>query len=331
MPAASDLAFLITGASTGVGYETASSLAASGKRVIVTARTQDKADDSIRRLRAAHPTLELNLTGYPLELTDFASIEALATTLAALPSLQLHCLICNAGSNKSGECHGLQLLWVNNYLGHFHLTRLLLPLLQRTSRSTGVDSVVVQVSSVMHRTTSADNMLRTAIRGDSSFQPQSYSCSKLAQVMLAFELQRRYGTRQQPDGRVAAVAVNPGAVNSSIWRYIPTPLTYITGPLFRLLMLTPAQGAHTSVYAATVPPPPEGRLDYLSPYWAVDWSQWVSSLLDWWMPGFLAAPTKSEANQDAYDEEKCRVLWELSEQQCRSITGKDCYRSGQIE
>ena len=323
MPAPA-LSFLITGASTGVGFETASSLAAAGKHVIITARTQVKVDSTIQKLRATHSSLSLSVTGYPLELTDFASIESLVGKLSALPSLNLHCLICNAGSNQRGECYGLQLLWINNYLGHYHLTRLLLPLLQRSSRSTGQDSQVVQVASVMHRLSSADSMLTAAIRCDS--RPGSYSHSKLAQVMFAFELQRRYGTRQQPNGRVTAVAVNPGAVNSDIWRYIRPPISYVTAPLFHLLFLTPAQGALTSLYAATASPPPEGRLDYLTPYWAVDWWSWLNSVCDIWGPAFLAAPTKSQANEDAYDEVQCRELWELSEQQCRSISEKDCYK-----
>ena len=321
---ASTLSFLITGASSGVGFETASALAAAGKHIIITARTQDKVDSTLQRLRAAHSTLTLTLSGYPLELTDFTSIESLAATLSALPSLKIHCLICNAGSNHRGECHGLQLLWINNYLGHYHLTRLLLPLLQRTSRTTGHDSIVIQVASVMHRMTSADSMLADAIRSEK--RPRAYSHSKLAQVMFAFELQRRYGTRRQPNGRVAAVAVNPGAVNSDIWRHISKPLTYITAPLFRLLFLTSAQGALTSLYAATASPPPEGRLDYLTPYWAIDRWTWLNTICDVWAPWCLIAPTKSEANDDAYDEAKCRELWELSELQCRSISGKDCYK-----
>ena len=317
----SALSFLITGASSGVGFESASSLAASGRHVIITARTQDKVDATIRRLRAAHSTLTLYVTGYPLELTDFTSIESLVATLSALPSLSLHCLVCNAGSNLRGECHGLQLLWVNNYLGHYHLTRLLLPLMQRTSRTTGQDSVIVQVASVMHRLSSAESMLADAIRSDS--RPGSYSHSKLAQVMFAFELQHRYGSRQQPDGRVAAVAVNPGAVNTDIWRHIPTLFTYITAPLFHLMFLTPKQGALTTTYAATATPPPDGRLDYLTPYTSFERWSWLNGLLDLWWP--FVSPTKTEANADAYDEERCRELWELSEQQCRSISGKDCY------
>ena len=317
------LSFLITGASGGIGFEAASSLAAAGRHVIITARTQEKVNKTIQKLRTAHPALSLSVTGYPLELTDFTSIESLAATLSALPSLKLHCLICNAGANNRGECYGLQLLWVNNYLGHYHLTRLLLPLLQRTSRTTGQDNIVIQVASVMHRMSTADSMLTAAIRSDD--RPRAYAHSKLAQVMFAFELQRRYGGREQPNGRVAAVAVNPGAVDTDIWRFVPTPLTYITAPLFRLAFLTPAQGALTTLYAATAPPPPDGRLDYLTPYWATERSTWLNSAFDWWAPGFLVAPNKSEANEDAYDEDKCRELWELSEQQCRLISGKDCY------
>ena len=325
MPKAMALSYLITGASSGVGFETASALAAAGNHVIITARTKAKVTATIDKIRTTHHTHTLSITGYPLELTDFTSIEALATTLSSLPQLNLHCLICNAGSNERGESHGLQLLWVNNYLGHYHLTRLLLPLLQQSSLSTGEDSVVVQVSSVMHRLSSGASMLSSAIRSDNT--RMAYSHSKLAQVMLAFELQHRYGTQQPEAGRVAALAVNPGAVNTPIWRRIPHLLTYITAPLFTALMLTPAQGALTSLYAALAQPPPEGRLDYLTPYWTNSWVGLLNGLGDAWGPSCLIAPIKSRASEDCYDEVMCKELWELSEQQCRSISGKDCYNT----
>jgi short-subunit dehydrogenase len=111
--------YLITGGAGGIGFETASSLAKAGHPVILTARSQSKADEAAHRLKSRHPALHLTLLPLPLDLCDFDSIESLCAELDRR-QIVLHCLICNAGAASTDETvsHGLSKLWINNFLGH---------------------------------------------------------------------------------------------------------------------------------------------------------------------------------------------------------------------
>ena len=94
--------YLITGAASGVGFETACTLASSHYSVIVTARSQAKADDAVRRIQRRFPSKPLTLLAMPLDLCNLSSIEALAAALTDR-QLPLRCLICNAGATKTNE------------------------------------------------------------------------------------------------------------------------------------------------------------------------------------------------------------------------------------
>ena len=304
---------LITGAAGGIGFETASNLAGRGAPVIVTARSQEKADDALRRITARFPKRQLDLLALPLDLCDLNSIDALCASLAER-DLLLRCLICNAGSGGArGSVYGLQKLWVNNFLGHFHLVRSLMPLLQKTARYSGECSRIVHVSSVMHRFSSAQALLSDVENRRRS--RRVYAHSKLAQVLFSFELHRRYFTH--PDGGVASVAVNPGGVNSTIWRYIPPPLSWVTTVLFRVIWLDCEEGSRTSVYATSMPVE-EGGQYYLTPYHASS-NAWLNAALDVW--GWSASPKLSRANSDAYSLDATERLWQLCETQIKDIKG----------
>ena len=166
----------------------------------------------------------------------------------------------------------------------------------------------------MHRA-SNNAALFTDIEGRGHSGLTLYSHTKYAQVLFSFELHRRYFTH--PAGSVASVAVNPGAVNSEIWRYIPPPLSWLSSVVFRILFLDCEQGSRTSVYAATLPVE-EGRLDYVTPYLTSDW-RWLAGKLDvWWI---TASPRLTPANEDAYSTDAADRLWRLSEQQIKRIRG----------
>ena len=128
--------YLITGSAGGVGFETACALASTHHSVIVTARSQTKADDAVRRIQQRFPSKSLSLLAMPLDLCDLSSIEGLVAALTER-HVALRCVICNAGAATGAtdkKVWGLPFLWVNNFLGHYHLVRLLMPNLQKTSQ-----------------------------------------------------------------------------------------------------------------------------------------------------------------------------------------------------
>jgi NAD(P)-dependent dehydrogenase (short-subunit alcohol dehydrogenase family) len=209
----------------------------------------------------------------------------------------LHALVLNAGvgyvkrEDRITE-DGFETHFQVNYLAHFLLTQLLLPVLKKTPGSR-----VVALSSVTHRQgkTKWEDLVK---KTDAS----SYPSSKLALTLLAFELPARTG--------VASVAVNPGAVMSDIWRWMkPTCTNKLKKCLMSAMFLTPAQGSATSVYGATADVPTEETV-YVSPYP-------VNTLksFDWWGP--YVGPTVCRADPNVYDKNKRSYLWEYSTQLCQ--------------
>ena len=192
------------------------------------------------------------------------------------------------------QSEGFERTFATNFLGHFLLAQSLLDTLKFTSAAApsvgggGAPAVrVVCLGSVTHRLIARAPDWPAVIAGSSALRKSQYALSKFAAIAFAAELQRRLvGTG------VAAVAVNPGAVRSTIWRNCSRANLCWLSPLMRLTFLTPEQGSATSVAAATAPDVGGVRLDgassahpaaggggggaggvvYLSPYaWAPRW------------------------------------------------------------
>lgn len=158
-------------------------------------------------------------------------------------------------------------------MGHYLLATRLLDTLKFTAAAApsvggGIAPAVrvVCLGSVTHRLISAAPDWPAVLLGKSALRRSQYALSKFAAVSFAAELQRRLA-----GSGVAAVAVNPGAVRSTIWRNCSQGNMCWLGPLMRLTFLTPEQGSATSVAAATALEVGGVRLDgaapvYLSPY-----------------------------------------------------------------
>lgn len=247
----------------------------------------------------------------PLDLASLDSVRAFARHVRQHYSSGIDVLVNNAGRNTNGEpldyCshHGgkrqqqkpkhqsLDLLFQSNFLGHFLLTAELMPLLLLASSSGSGSGApparVVNVSSVMHHfadmgdVTSVGAWKDTALAADAATNKNStYARSKLAAVLLTGELNRRYNgnrseSKRKEGNTIQSVAVNPGAVNSDIWRDYPRLLD----PVHRLLYLTNEQGCRTSVAACVLEDIPDNTLfPYLQPYWQLfDSSSNISSPL----------------------------------------------------
>jgi NAD(P)-dependent dehydrogenase (short-subunit alcohol dehydrogenase family) len=233
---------VITGANTGLGYETAAALAAKGAHVVLAVRNTDKGQAAADLISRRSPGASVAVQ--ELDLTSLASIRAAAEQLrAAHDSIDL--LINNAGvmfTPKSTTKDGFELQFGTNHLGHFAFTGLLL---EHIVAAPG--SRVVTVSSVGHR------FARNGIRFDDLQWEKDYSRvgaygqAKLANLMFTYELQRRL----QGTDTIAAAA-HPGGSRTELTRNLPPLLgavTKLAEPLFQ-----PAEmGALPQLRAATDP------------------------------------------------------------------------------
>ena len=229
---------VVTGANTGLGFETARRLAERGASVVLAVRDPQKGKQAAARING-------DVSVQELDLTSLASVRAAAADLRAThPRIDL--LINNAGvmyTPRQTTRDGFELQFGTNHLGHFALTGLLLDLLLPVPGSR-----VVTVSSTGHR-------IRAAIHFDDLQWERSYSRigaygqSKLANLMFTYELQRRLA----PHGTTAALAAHPGTSNTELVRNAPAivrvPVTWIAP-----LVTQPATaGALPSLRAATDP------------------------------------------------------------------------------
>jgi WW domain-containing oxidoreductase len=233
---------LITGATSGIGLETARILAVRGAHVLVTGRTLDKA-------RAACARLPGRATPLACELADFDRVAECAARVNQL-GVPLDMLICNAGIMAPPELElirGLEKQFVVNHLGHFLLVSRLLDAVRAAPAGR-----VVMVSSSAHRWAPPGGIAFNNLTGDKGYEPRVfYGQSKLANALVARELARRLrGTR------TTANAVHPGLIVTNIIRYIPKwqqLLAPMIGPLLRSRIKTTPQGAATTCYVAAHP------------------------------------------------------------------------------
>ena len=123
---------LITGANTGIGKVTATTLAQQGAQVFIACRPGPRSDTALAAIRAAAPGASVNLL--PLDLGDLASVRQCAQAFLAR-GLPLHLLINNAGvaGAKGITASGFELGFGTNHIGHFLLTQLLLPCLKASA------------------------------------------------------------------------------------------------------------------------------------------------------------------------------------------------------
>jgi NAD(P)-dependent dehydrogenase (short-subunit alcohol dehydrogenase family) len=216
---------VITGANTGLGFETAAALAATGAEVVLAVRNVDKGKEAARRIEQA--TEGASVAIQELDLTSLDSVRAAADQLRSRHDT-IDLLINNAGvmwTPKSTTKDGFELQFGTNHLGHFAFTGLLLDRLLPVPGSR-----IVTVSSLGHR-------IRAAIHFDDLQADRSYSRvgaygqSKLANLMFTYELQRQLTGRN-----TIAVAAHPGGSRSELTRNLPRPLTPVVTvlePLFQ--------------------------------------------------------------------------------------------------
>lgn len=247
----SGMTAVVTGANSGLGYESMRVLALRGAHVIGTARTFEKAAEACASVAG-------QTTPVALELTDFPSVVACATMIAAL-GRPLDILLCNAGVMEvptAEQINGIERHFVTNHLGHFLLTQRLLPQLKAAPQGR-----VVVVSSGAYKQAPAAGIEFDNLSGERDYEPRkAYGQSKLANYLFVRELARRVeGTR------VTANALQPGVIMTNLGRYLPWYQIVTAKLVGWTFMKSVEAGASTQVYLATWP-----RLANVSGYFFKD-------------------------------------------------------------
>lgn len=275
---------VVTGANTGLGFETAQVLAARGASVVLAVRDIEKGKRAAARIAGTAPGA--NVMVQPLDLTSLDSIRAAAGELRARhPRIDL--LINNAGvmfTPNQTTRDGFELQFGTNHLGHFALTGLLLEQMLPVPGSR-----VVTVSSAAHRIRARINF--DDLQWERSYSKvAAYSQSKLANLMFTYELQRRLSGA----GTTIAVAAHPGLANTELTRNTPA----ITAFFFaRVMSQNAAMGALPVLRAATDPGVLGGQ--YYGP------------------GGFFGTrgyPKLAESSRQSHDTAIQRRLWTVSEE-----------------
>jgi NAD(P)-dependent dehydrogenase (short-subunit alcohol dehydrogenase family) len=229
---------IVTGANTGLGFETARALAERGASVVLAVRDVEKGKRAAARITGDVAVQEL-------DLTSLESVRAAAADLRAAHQ-RIDLLINNAGvmyTPKQTTRDGFEMQFGTNHLGHFALTGLLLDRLLPVAGSR-----VTTVSSVGHRIQAAIHF--DDLQWERSYgRAAAYGQSKLANLMFTYELQRRLTAH----GTTAAVAAHPGMSNTELARNSPAlvrlPLTWFAP----LITQNASMGALPTLRAATDP------------------------------------------------------------------------------
>jgi NAD(P)-dependent dehydrogenase (short-subunit alcohol dehydrogenase family) len=237
---------VVTGANSGLGYVTARELARNGARVTLACRDEVRGREAVARLVAEVPNADVELRS--LDMASLASIRAFADGVqASYPAVDL--LVNNAGVMaipRRETADGFEMQFGTNHLGHFALTGLLLPLMVNQP-----EARVVTVSSNAHK---PGSMNFDDIMHERSYRRwKVYSDSKLANLLFAFELQRRLSA---VDASLISVAAHPGTAATNLVKpgaegNIIKQTVMTVG--VRLVGQSEAQGALPQLYAATAP------------------------------------------------------------------------------
>ncbi len=284
---------IVTGANSGIGFETAAELAGHGATVIMACRNPDKANQAADRIRERRPRGDLQVM--QLDVSDLDSVRSFAQAFTSR-FVQLDILCNNAGimggPQISRTKQGFELMFGTNHLGHFALTGQLLDALKVSPGAR-----VISVTSMAHRNIKGLNL------DDPNFEHtpyrifDAYAKSKLANLTFNLELNRRLKAAGLD---ICAAAAHPG--------YTATNITTGANPegnklkafavwLGDILIAMPAhKGALPTLYAATAPDIEGG--EYIGPNGPFQ---------------FAGPPARVKYKETAADPQAGRRLWEISE------------------
>jgi len=277
---------LITGANTGIGKETAKQLAALDAEIVMVCRNEEKGEKAKQEIIQA--TSNQNIEIMICDLASLKDVKRFSENFLNKHS-KLHVLINNAGTfhmKRTETNDGYESTFAVNYLSHFYLSRLLLPLLKKS-----FPSRIINLSSDIHKyfgIKMKDLMLERRYSGQ-----QAYSNSKTAMILFTYKLARELG-----DSEVTVNAVNPGHVDTQMTTVgLPKWFTRIRDLIVKHQI--PEEGARTSVKVA------------------------ISNERGFVSGKYFSKGKERKSGRITYDITKQDLLWDLSNQLIEKAIGKE--------
>jgi NAD(P)-dependent dehydrogenase (short-subunit alcohol dehydrogenase family) len=289
VPALTGKTIIVTGGNSGLGYESVKAFAEKGAQVVLACRSLEKGD------KAKAVILQHHLKGIidvaELDLADLESVRRFGNYFQKNYD-RLDVLLNNAGIMTTPYFttkDGFEGQIGTNHLGHFALTGLLLPVLEKTPKSR-----VVNVSSVAHKQGKMDfsNLLFDNGKGYSPMK--AYGRSKLANLLFTYELQRFFESNKTDS---ISVAAHPGVSQTDLFRYLDEKWYFrLVRPLFNAVFQEGKMGALPQIRASVDPHVNGGEF--------------------YGTNGFMELkgyPVKVQSNSRSHSLEDARKLWEVSE------------------
>ncbi|KAF5818998.1 putative very-long-chain 3-oxoacyl-CoA reductase [Helianthus annuus] len=244
------LTAIVTGASSGIGLETASVLAMRGVHVIMAVRNLEVGQKVKAGICAKTPNAKLDVM--ELDLSSQASVRKFAADYIA-KDLPLNILILNAGIMSPPftlSQDNIELQFATNHIGHFLLTNLLLDTMKKTSTKSQKEGRIVVVSSDLHKMSYPEGIRFDKINDEKSYSAfYAYGQSKLANALHAKELARRL---QEERANVTVNSLHPGVIKTNLTRNQGIVVSFFSRLALSFLKNIP-QGAATSCYVALHP------------------------------------------------------------------------------
>ncbi len=293
MPDQTGKVAIVTGANSGLGFETVRGLARKNAQVVMACRDLKKGGAALQKIRQEFPAAKIELI--QLDLADLDSVHSFVDTFKQRYDW-LNILCNNAGImaiplRKTKQ--GFEMQFGTNHLGHFALTGLLMPVILTTSGQPRI----VTTSSGLHR---LGDLNFADLQWEQGYGPQkAYGRSKLANLLFTYELQRRLNAAGD---NVLSLASHPGFAATNL----QTAGAIMEGKAFsekmsllmnRLFAQSAEMGALPTLYAATAPGLQGG--EFTGP----------SGFME--MRGY---PKVVDSNKKSHDEEVARKLWAVSEE-----------------
>ncbi len=273
---------IVTGANSGIGYETAKELAVHGAETIMACRSMNKGQEAIEAILKDHPAASVVLMH--LDLADLEYVRQFAHDFMDKYD-QLDILVNNAGVMALPKRHetaqGFEVQFGTNHLGHFALTGLLMPLISKTPNSR-----VVTVSSAAHI---IGRIRFDDLQLEQTYDPTAaYGQSKLANMLFTYQLHRLF---ERSGNDSISLAAHPGWTKTNLQRHSNLMMF-----LNQFFAQKTDVGALPTLYAATADD--AGGGEYYGPRWLQIWG----------------TPVETSSSARSQDEDTARRLWQVSEE-----------------